>query len=120
MLCERKGLSVMIFFIMDSGSPYTFLSKSAISALVGDNDDNNGSNKNNNNEPLMLKVEIHGDRSLICYLSTPDVHFANHVNVLGMDFLEMKGAQVVTDWKQRTFSMYDAHSLFRKTQTSRI
>lgn len=102
---ERKAGFRNVFFIMDTGSPYTFLSKSAMIALVGDN-----------NVPSMLKVEIHGNQSLICYLSPPDKHFAN-VNILGMDFLEMKGAQVVTDWGQKTFTMYDAHS-FRKMQTS--
>ena len=55
-----------------SASPYTFLSKKAMSVMVGDDDNNGG-----NNMPLMLKVEIHGNQSLICYLSLPDKDFAN-------------------------------------------
>ena len=88
-----------VVFMVDTGSPYTFLSKSAMEAMVG----------LGGNVPAMLRVEIHGDQSMVCYLSPSDKSFAD-VNLLGMDFLEMKGAQIVTDWPQKSFVLHDSGS----------
>jgi hypothetical protein len=53
---------------------------------------------------------------MICYLSPPDKHFAD-VNLLGMDFLEMKGGNLITDWHQKTFLLYDSISFKRHMET---
>jgi len=89
-----------VVFMVDTGSPYTFLSRSAMEAVVGVG----------NNVPAMLRAEIHGEQSIVCYLSPADKSFAD-VNLLGMDFLEMKGAQMVTDWLQKSFVLHDRQSL---------
>jgi hypothetical protein len=83
-----------VIFMVDTGSPYTFLSAAAMSALVGPD----------KNVPSMMRLEIHGNQSIVCYLSPPDKHFAE-INLLGMDFLEMKRAQLDVDWTQKTFQM---------------
>ena len=49
-------------------------------------------------------LEVHGDQSIVCYLSPPDKHFAE-INLLGMDFLEMKRVQLDVDWRQKSFLM---------------
>ena len=85
-----------IVFMMDTGSPYTFLSYSAMEALVG----------SAHNIPAALRLEIHGTQSMVCYMSPEDKHFAD-INLLGTDFLEMKGIQMQMDWRQRTFQLYD-------------
>ena len=81
------------------GSPYTFISKTFIEATVG----------TNANLPSIIKLEIQGEFSMICYLSSPEKHFAD-VNILGMNFLEMKGAPIVIDWSQKTFAPHDSKS----------
>ena len=101
LLARRKNTQHFknIVFMVDTGSPYTFISKVAMEAMVG----------TSVNLPSIIKLDIHGEVSMICYLSPPDKHFAD-VNLLGMDFLEMKGAQIVTDWLQKTFLLYDSKS----------
>ena len=91
-----------VVFMVDTGSPYTFLSMAAMGSMV-DADAN---------LPLMLNVEIQGTPSVICHLSPPDKHFAD-VNLLGMDFLEMKGAHLITDWPRKTFLLHNATSFQR-------
>ena len=101
LLARRKNTQYFknIVFMVDTGSPYTFISKTAIEAMVG----------SNVNLPSIIKLEIQGEVSMTCYLPPPDKHFAE-VNLLGMDFLEMKGAQIVTDWSQKTFVLHDSKS----------
>ena len=86
-----------VIYMVDTGSPYTFLSKSAIESISGSTE----------NIPAALKIEIQGSQSIVGYMSPPDKHFAD-INLLGMDFLQMKGAQIVTDWAQKTFKIYDS------------
>ena len=83
-----------VVFMLDTGSPYTFLSRSAMEALVGPGV----------NVPAALKLEIHGAQAMVAYMSPPDKHFAD-INLLGVDFLEMKGAQIQTNWAQKTFQL---------------
>ena len=83
-----------VVFMVDTGSPYTFLSRAAMTALVGPD----------KNVPSMMRLEIHGDQSLVCHLSPPDKHFAE-INLLGMDWLEMKRMQLEVDWLQKSFVM---------------
>ena len=56
------------------------------------------------NVPSMMRLDVHGDQSIVCYLSPPDKHFAE-INLLGMDFLEMKRVQLDVDWQQKSFLM---------------
>ena len=83
-----------VIFMVDTGSPYTFLSATAMSAIAGAG----------KNVPSMMRLEIHGNQSIVCYLSPPNKHFAD-INLLGMDFLEMKRVQLDVDWPQKTFQM---------------
>ena len=81
-----------VVFMVDTGSPYTFLSRAAMSALAGPV----------KNVPRMMRLEIHGVQALVCYLSPPGCRFAG-INLLGMDWLEMMRAQLDVDWPQKTF-----------------
>ena len=81
-----------VIFIVDTGSPYTFLSSSAMTALGGGN-------------MMMMKVEIQGSPPLPCYKSPQGKQFAE-ANVLGLDFLHLVRAQVVTDWDKLTFLLH--------------
>lgn len=81
-----------VVFIVDLGSPYTFLSSTAMSALVGPG----------NKVPGMMRLEIHGNQSLVAYLSPLDRNLAE-INLLGMDWLEMMRVQLDVDWLQKTF-----------------
>ena len=83
-----------VIFMVDTGSPYTFLSTAAMAAIAGPD----------KNVLSMMRLEIHGNQSIVCYLSPPNKHFAE-INLLGMDFLEMKRAQLNVDWVQKTFQM---------------
>ena len=84
-----------VVFMVDTGSPYTFLSAAAMSAMVGPGE----------NVPSMLRLEIHGRESMVCYLSPQHKHFAD-INLLGMDYLEMKRAQLEVDWTEKLFLMW--------------
>ena len=101
LLARRKNTQHFrnVFFMVDTGSPYTFISKTTMEAMV----------RPDSSIPSMIKLEIQGETSMICYLSPPDKHFAD-VNLLGMDFLEMKGAHLITDWPQKTFVLHDSNS----------
>ena len=101
LLARRKNTQHFrnVIFVVDTGSPYTFISKSTMNAMVGPD----------SNVPSIIKLEIQGETSMICYLSQPDKHFAD-VNLLGMDFLEMKGAHLLTDWSQKKFLIHDSNS----------
>ncbi len=101
LLARRKNSQHFrnVIFMVDTGSPYTFISKTTMEAMVGPN----------SNVTSIIKLEVQGETSMICYLSPPEKHFA-HVNLLGMDFLEMKGAHLITDWPQKTFILHDSHS----------
>jgi hypothetical protein len=94
-----------VVFMIDTGSPYTFLSRTAMKAMVGSGE----------NIPPIMKLEIQGKAPVICYLSPSDKHFAD-VNLLGMDFLEMSRSNLVTDWQKKTFIMHDYNSFWLHTE----
>ena len=73
LLVRRKNAQHFknIVFMVIRGSPYTFISKTVMEAMVG----------TNINLPSIIKLEIHGEISMICYLSSPEKHFAD-VNIL--------------------------------------
>ena len=83
LLCKRKTSSVWtnIFFLVDTGSPHTYLAPSAINKLAGPG----------SNICKTLNLFIHSERICIeCYLSPQDKHFKD-VNVLGMEAMSKLG-----------------------------
>jgi len=83
LLCKRRASSVWInvFFLVDTGSPHTYLAPNAISKLAGPN----------SNICRTLNILIHNERVCIeCYLSPQDKHFKD-VNVLGMEAMSKLG-----------------------------
>jgi hypothetical protein len=92
-----------VIFMVDSGSPYTFLSKTAMKALLP-NAKSSSSCGLEEDVPSMMKVEIQGSHPIPCYLSPADKHFAE-VNVLGVDFLHLIKGQLVFDWENMTFHL---------------
>ncbi len=80
LVCRRRGRNtqaINVIFLIDTGSPISYLSEKAMNALIG----NSGSHI-----PEQLQVLVHSNEVIKCYLSPRDKHFAD-VNVLGMDFL---------------------------------
>lgn len=78
LLCKRKASATWtnIFFLVDTGSPHTYLAPSAMNKLAGEN---------NNNICKTLHTLVQSDSVCIeCYLSPQDKHFKD-VNVLGME-----------------------------------
>lgn len=92
---RRTGVYRNVVFMIDTGSPYTFLSHTAIGALVGEQ----------GNIPSALRLDIHGTLSMVCYMSPRDKHFSD-LNLLGTDFLETNTIQMHMDWKEKTFLLY--------------
>ena len=77
LLCKRKTATkwVNIIFLVDTGSPYTYLAPSAIDKLAG----------GGSNICKTLNALVHSERVCIeCHLSPQDKHFKD-VNVLGME-----------------------------------
>ena len=83
LLCKRKSSTTWanIFFLVDTGSPHTYLAPSAINKLAGAG----------NNICKTLNTLIHSETVCIeCYLSPQDKHFKD-VNVLGMEAMSKLG-----------------------------
>ena len=94
--CRREGNNskpINIIFLIDTGSPNTFLSVKAMEALVG--------------KPgcgSTMDVMIHSDNVITCHLSPHDKHFAD-VNVLGMDFLSENLLSLSMNYKHKSFQL---------------
>ena len=96
--CRRDGNNskpINIIFLIDTGSPNTFLSDKAMEALVGKPGCNIG--------PTM-DVMIHSDAIITCHLSPHDKHFSD-VNVLGMDFFSENLLSLSMDYKHKSFRL---------------
>jgi len=96
--CRREGnnsKSINIIFLIDTGSPNTFLSDKAMEALVGKPGCNIGST---------MDVMIHSKKVTTCHLSPHDKHFSD-VNVLGMDFLSDNMLSLSMDYDQKSFQL---------------
>jgi hypothetical protein len=78
---ETNTSAINVIFLIDTGSPASYLSAKAMEALIG----NPGSRL-----PRQLPVRIHTKTVIECHLSPLDKHFAD-VNVLGADFLVENG-----------------------------
>lgn len=78
LLCKRKSAAAWVntIFLVDTGSPYTYLAASAIDALTGNSA---------NNICKTLNVLVHSESICVeCHPSPQDKHFKD-VNVLGME-----------------------------------
>ena len=83
-----------ILFLVDTGSPVSYLCDEAISALIG----------KDNALPKFINVFVQGDQVLECHLSPQDGHF-HDVNVIGMDFLATHDLSIQICYKRRTFQL---------------
>jgi hypothetical protein len=83
-----------IIFLVDTGSPVTYLCQEAMESLIG----------KDSNLPETLFVEIHTDEAIQTHISPKDSHFAD-VNVLGMDFLYENRVFPAPNWTKKTFSL---------------
>ncbi len=84
LVCRREGKNakpINIVFLVDTGSPFSYLSEKAVDALIG---------KTESNLVQAMDVLLHSDKPILCHLSPNDKHFAD-VNVLGMDFIYKNG-----------------------------
>ena len=82
--CRRRGTitsAINVIFLIDTGSPASYLSAKAMEALIG----NPGSHL-----PQQLPVMVQSLKVVECHISPLDKHFAD-VNVLGADFLVENG-----------------------------
>ena len=80
LMCKRKAASnwVNIIFLVDTGSPHTYLSPNAIDKLSG-------------GTANTLNILVHSESLCIeCHLSPQDKHFKD-VNVLGMGAMSKLG-----------------------------
>jgi hypothetical protein len=94
--CREKKNSkpINIIFLIDTGSPNTFLCEKAMEALVG-----LGSNIG-----TTMTVMIHSTKVTTCHLSPHDKHFSD-VNVLGMDFLSKNLLSLSMDYDSESFQL---------------
>ena len=83
-----------ILFLVDTGSPVSYLCDEAISALIG----------KDKALPKFINVFVQGDQVLECHLSPQDGHF-HDVNVIGMDFLATHDLSIQICYKRRTFQL---------------
>lgn len=100
LVCQRFGNhnapAVNVIFLIDTGSPYSFLSPEAMEALVG---------QSGSNIPDQMDVLIHSTKTTACEVSPQDKHFAD-VNVLGMDFLYKNGLGLKLNVDIDRFSLF--------------
>ncbi|KAJ2994659.1 hypothetical protein HDV02_001398 [Globomyces sp. JEL0801] len=96
LVCQTKSdcPSRNIIFVVNTGSPYTYLCQEAMESLVG----------KDCKLPQTLYVKIHTGQVIQTYISPKDSNFAN-VNVLGMDFLYKNKLNLVINWTEKTFSL---------------
>jgi hypothetical protein len=95
--CRKKENSkpINIIFLIDTGSPYTFLSDKAMEALFG---------QRGCNIDTTMDVMIHTKKVIVCHLSPHDKHFSD-VNVLGMDFLSKNLLSLSMDYDSESFQL---------------
>ena len=98
LVCRRQTKSDSptrnIVFLIDTGSPVTYLCQAAMESLIG----------KGCNLPQTLFVEIHTEEVIQTHISPKESHFAE-VNVLGMDFLCKNRVFPVPNWSKETFNL---------------
>jgi hypothetical protein len=100
---KRKGLHgapLNVVFLVDTGSPMTYISHQAMRALI---------NAPDSNLPKSLMVNIHGTVTQ-CHLSPKDKHFAD-VNVIGMDYLVSRQLSLKMNYNEKVVVLVPSESL---------
>lgn len=96
LVCRRRTTkdvpSINIIFLIDTGSPVTYLCREAMESLIG----------KDSHLPQALYVEIHSEKAIEVHLSPKGSHFAD-VNVLGMDFLAKNRVFPIPNWEKESF-----------------
>ena len=96
LVCRRQttkqATSVNIIFLINTGSPVTYLCHEAMEALIG----------KDSHPPQTLYVKIHSEQTILARLSPKGSHFAD-VNVLGMDFFAKNRMFPIPNWDQKSF-----------------
>ena len=83
-----------VIFLVDTGSPNSYLCTEAMKAILGKGDE----------MPNVLTVDINQQNSFDFYLSPIDKHYKD-VNVLGMDFLARKNLSILMDRDEARFQL---------------
>jgi hypothetical protein len=98
LVCCRKAKTaqaINVLFLLDTGSPVSYLSAKAMEALIGNPE---------SHLPQCLPVLVQSKKVTMCHLSPPDKHFAD-VNVLGMDFMLKNKLSLSVDYEDETFRL---------------
>jgi hypothetical protein len=99
LVCRRQAKSVSptrnIIFLVDTGSPVTYLCQEAMESLIG----------KDSHLPQTLFVKIHTEKAILTHASPTSSHFAN-VNVLGMDFIVENRVYPRLNFDEKTCSLY--------------
>jgi len=96
--CRAEGnnpKAINTIFLINTGSPNTFLSAKAMEALVG---------KPRCNVGTIMGVRIHTKHVIECHLSPHDKHFAD-MNVLGANFLVENGLTLKANYSNKTCTL---------------
>jgi hypothetical protein len=91
---DSNKRSINVVFVINTGSPCTYLSAQTMKAL---GDDDQSSTK-------IMDVTIQSGKVIECRLSPPDKHYAN-VNVLGMNFLAKNSLSLAMNYRQKRFEL---------------
>ena len=92
---DEKVPTLNVVFIINTLSPYTYLSNEAVQALIGDE---------NVKVPNSLVVKIHSEHPVVTTLSPSNSDFST-MNVLGMDFFTSNKLFPDPDFDKRTFQL---------------
>lgn len=92
---KRRDAARTVFFLLGTGSPFTYLSPSTLQAL-GFSD----------SVPKSLQASVHGQRMTV-YSSPQASHFKD-INLLGSDFLSVEQCQLGVDYKLLTAELVHA------------
>ncbi|KAJ1340341.1 hypothetical protein BSLG_005043 [Batrachochytrium salamandrivorans] len=98
LVCRRQPTkpkqvpSVNIIFLIDTGSPVTYICQEAMEALIG----------KDSPLPQAMYAKIHSEKAIEVHLSPKGSHFAD-VNVLGMDFIVKNRVYPRLDFDEETF-----------------
>jgi hypothetical protein len=93
----RKSLAapINVIFLVDTGSPATYLCADAYKALMGDGQDD---------VPETMSLQIQSEDVVLTFLSPEHSHFSN-VNVLGMDFLAEQRLSIISSFSRKEFML---------------
>lgn len=95
---KRHSMARSVFCLLNTGSPFTYLSPSTLQAL-GFND----------SLPESLQASVHGQQMTV--YSSPQTSPFKDINVLGSDFLSREQCQLSVDYKLLTAELVHPASL---------